>query len=453
MAVIFSSTFDSGTSPDFTGWSGPHNAVHRGCARSWAFGCGGNPSQLVHTLASSLTTGTYRWEQGSKLDGSAGTTLVGPALLITGGPDAGFQVQSYLYGDGTIELRVNLNSIFGTPHPDPSGSITITTGLGPFRLSYGGNDGGWATAFFRTAPGVIPAGGQWTGWQLAVTITSTQTISLQIDDVTVLSGVFPTTNLTGGQYFNRLTASSYSHFPQYATAMDNVQLDDTASFVSYTGAACNAPLLTTCTAAYGAIVVTKTTDRPADDELFAFIAEGGLTPLGFTLAKDGSYTFTLVPSGSGYVLREAPRGGWLSSGTVSNDSPLTNITVADGETVNVTFANRHTTPIRFMRIFPHIDDKNMRLFISRLEVEMQRGVGLSTGQGSDPQVMLSISRDGGMTYGPEDWLSAGTIGDYRKRVYATRLGSARDFVFKLVVTDPVFLALAACTVDLTEGRS
>lgn len=109
--------------------------------------------------------------------------------------------------------------------------------------------------------------------------------------------------------------------------------------------------------------------------------------------------------------------------------------------------------IRFMRIFPHVSDKNVTLFISRLEIEMQRGVGLITGQGSDPQVMLSISRDGGMTFGPEVWMTPGKIGEYLTRIYTTRLGRSRDWVFKLVVTDPVFLALAACAIDATEGTS
>jgi hypothetical protein len=42
--------------------------------------------------------------------------------------------------------------------------------------------------------------------------------------------------------------------------------------------------------------------------------------------------------------------------------------------------------------------------------------GLATGQGSDPQVMLRVSRDGGRTWGNERWRSIGKIGEYKKRV-------------------------------------
>jgi hypothetical protein len=39
------------------------------------------------------------------------------------------------------------------------------------------------------------------------------------------------------------------------------------------------------------------------------------------------------------------------------------------------------------------------LSIAQLWLEMEAGVGLVSGQGSDPQVMLQISRDGGHSWG------------------------------------------------------
>jgi hypothetical protein len=77
------------------------------------------------------------------------------------------------------------------------------------------------------------------------------------------------------------------------------------------------------------------------------------------------------------------------------------------------------------------------MFLSQLWVEMEAGAGLITGQGSDPQIMLQISRDGGRTWGNEMWRSFGAIGKYKARAVWNRLGRARDFVFKLRVTDPV----------------
>jgi hypothetical protein len=57
--------------------------------------------------------------------------------------------------------------------------------------------------------------------------------------------------------------------------------------------------------------------------------------------------------------------------------------------------------------------------------------------GANPQVMLQISKDNGKTWGPERWTSLGKIGAYRDRVEWRRFGKARDWTFKLRLTDPV----------------
>jgi hypothetical protein len=55
----------------------------------------------------------------------------------------------------------------------------------------------------------------------------------------------------------------------------------------------------------------------------------------------------------------------------------------------------------------------------------------------DPQITLSISRDGSKTFGVEYALNCGQTGNYTARAILRRLGQARDFVFDLVVTDPI----------------
>lgn len=72
-----------------------------------------------------------------------------------------------------------------------------------------------------------------------------------------------------------------------------------------------------------------------------------------------------------------------------------------------------------------------------LWIEMEPGVGLQSGQGSDPQVMLRISRNGGKTYGNELWASFGEVGKFGTRAVFRRLGQARDWIFRFRVTDPV----------------
>lgn len=72
-----------------------------------------------------------------------------------------------------------------------------------------------------------------------------------------------------------------------------------------------------------------------------------------------------------------------------------------------------------------------------IRLDMETGVGLATGQGSDPQVMLQVSRDGGRTWGSEMWKSAGKIGVYRNRVEWRRLGSTDQAAFRIRMSDPV----------------
>lgn len=83
------------------------------------------------------------------------------------------------------------------------------------------------------------------------------------------------------------------------------------------------------------------------------------------------------------------------------------------------------------------------LTFSELWLEFEPGVGLQTGQGSDPQVMLQVSKDGGKTYGAELWRTIGAVGKYKTRAVWNRLGSAYDWVFKFRITDPVKVVIVA----------
>ena len=87
--------------------------------------------------------------------------------------------------------------------------------------------------------------------------------------------------------------------------------------------------------------------------------------------------------------------------------------------------------------------------IRRLRLDMEGGVGLTT----QPTVMLQISRDGGNTYGNEKWTNLGTSGQNYKRAEWRRLGHARDFLFKIRITDPIKVVLIAAIVEAMELSS
>lgn len=96
----------------------------------------------------------------------------------------------------------------------------------------------------------------------------------------------------------------------------------------------------------------------------------------------------------------------------------------------------------------HVFKDFERISIYGLYVDMQTGIGLSTGQGSTPQVMMQISRDNGQTWGNERWQAAGRQGRYWVRVAWLRLGMARDFVIRLKMSDPVPWVITAASVDM-----
>lgn len=90
-----------------------------------------------------------------------------------------------------------------------------------------------------------------------------------------------------------------------------------------------------------------------------------------------------------------------------------------------------------------------RVTVDELVIDMETGVGLAVGQGQDPQVMLQVSRDGGRTWGAEIWMSLGKVGAYLTRLSTRRLGTARDFVFKISMTDPVKFVITGMGVRAT----
>lgn len=100
-----------------------------------------------------------------------------------------------------------------------------------------------------------------------------------------------------------------------------------------------------------------------------------------------------------------------------------------------TFTDNGTMILREL-VSKHIFEKN--LTVSELRLNMRTGVGITSGQGSDPKIMLRISRDGGNSWGDELVESLGKIGEYSTQVVFRRLGRARDWVFKVRVSDPVF---------------
>ncbi len=108
--------------------------------------------------------------------------------------------------------------------------------------------------------------------------------------------------------------------------------------------------------------------------------------------------------------------------------------------------------LRSWRAIPTGQNNLKRTAQHSLQLDCQTGVGVVTGQGSDPQVMLRWSDDGGHTWSSEHWRSMGKIGEYGYRTIWRRLGMTlklRDRVYEISGTDPVKIAVMGAELILS----
>lgn len=94
--------------------------------------------------------------------------------------------------------------------------------------------------------------------------------------------------------------------------------------------------------------------------------------------------------------------------------------------------------------------------LEAVELEVEVGVGLATGQGSSPEVWMQLSRDSGETFGTRMIRSLGAMGNRRLRVIWQ--GPFGDFlprggVIKFGVSDPVRLVVRKAWADITVNAA
>ena len=100
--------------------------------------------------------------------------------------------------------------------------------------------------------------------------------------------------------------------------------------------------------------------------------------------------------------------------------------------------------LRSWRALPTGQNNLKRTAQHSLQLDCESGTGLITGQGSDPEIMLRWSDDGGHTWSNEHLSKMGKIGEYYRRVFWRRLGMTlklRDRVYEVSMTDPVKTAI------------
>ena len=99
-------------------------------------------------------------------------------------------------------------------------------------------------------------------------------------------------------------------------------------------------------------------------------------------------------------------------------------------------------------ILPTINNGREFLSIYSFELDMSSGIGLTYGQGSDPQAILNFSKDSGKTWSNDKFTDLGKKGEYLERVKWNRFGAARQFVIRVSISDPVPIDIGGAWVDI-----
>ena len=108
-------------------------------------------------------------------------------------------------------------------------------------------------------------------------------------------------------------------------------------------------------------------------------------------------------------------------------------------------------PIERVRVTQPIHSSGKLVFMSELEIDFESGVGTATGQGVDPKACLQWSDDGGRSWSSERWASIGMRGAYNQVAVWRRLGTFRQRIFRLTITDPVPVVIIDAYGEMEAG--
>ena len=198
--------------------------------------------------------------------------------------------------------------------------------------------------------------------------------------------------------------------------------------------------------------------------------------IAYTYQQEGHAFYVLTfPTGNATWVYDVATGAWHERAGWDNGAFMRhrsncqcnfggNIIVGDYENGNIyrfnldVFADNGGIQkwLRSWRALPTGQNDLKRTAHHSLQLDCQSGVGLNLGQGSDPQVVLRWSDDGGHTWSNEHWASLGKIGQYFHRVFWRRLGMTmklRDRVYEVSGTDPVKIAIVGAELILSPTNA
>lgn len=194
--------------------------------------------------------------------------------------------------------------------------------------------------------------------------------------------------------------------------------------------------------------------------------------IGYTYQQDGHNFYVLTfPSANTTWVYDSTTGAWheragfingmftrhrgncqafFNNLTIVGDFQIGNLYTFDKSEYSDNGASQKW--LRSWRAIPAGQNNLKRTLHHSLQLDIETGVGLSNGQGSDPQVMLRWSDDGGHTWSNEHWRGMGKIGVRQRGPIWHRLGMTmklRDRVYEVSGTDPVKITITGAEIIMS----
>lgn len=192
------------------------------------------------------------------------------------------------------------------------------------------------------------------------------------------------------------------------------------------------------------------------------------TASGYTITYNGQDFYILwFNSGMSFAYIEQ-LGEWINLSSGTQDMPYLASSYAriygkhiacDYRTANLvelsdTVYGELGEAIQRRRVLPPFTSRDVgmaygkRLMMSKVKFALQKGVGLVTGQGENPKIMVEYSLDGGETWSTERWIEIGRMGDFLVKPEFWEMVSFYEITFRITISDPVFSSLHDGTIDI-----
>jgi len=183
--------------------------------------------------------------------------------------------------------------------------------------------------------------------------------------------------------------------------------------------------------------------------------------LGYAITLQGQdfYIITFPSENKTYLLNEAlGKQGWtnLSSTTQNLAYSATSAVEVYGKTfacsggkwqrLDLDNYTQDTEVMLRQRTTAIFQSKDFNLnsdsmVMSRLYLDVEQGVGLITGQGERPRLMVEVSIDGGRSFPHVAWMELGRLGEHTLRTEVDLMARGQSFIFRLNMSDPVPLTI------------